>query len=210
MDRKDFYLTTDDIKINTKEYMSGSWIKHAKTTLLFFVLVAILIAGTVCSYVFLDWYYSVIITLVAVFMYSQFSYGYNHYCLESIKGEVGAKLIFSGFGKSSFKIFLSFVMTLVVEAVGFALFIAPGVYFSLKYSIKDFVIAENKDLSAVKYLSKSSKLMKVNYSRLLDLFGSFCPLFLSGLLSLGIAMIWILPYYTMSKANFYEDLKTDF
>ena len=71
MDRKDFYLTTDDIKVNTKEYMSGSWLKHAKVTLLFFVLTAILIAGTVCGYVFLDWYYSAIITVFAVFMYSQ-------------------------------------------------------------------------------------------------------------------------------------------
>ena len=210
MDRKDFYLTTDDIKVNTKEYMSGSWLKHAKVTLLFFALTAILIAGTVCGYVFLDWYYSVLITVFAVFMYSQFSYGYNHYCLESINGEVGAKLVFSGFGKNSIKIFFSFIICLVLELLGFVCLIAPGVLFTLKYSIKDFVIADNKTLSTTKYLSKSSKLMKFNNSRLLDLFGSFCPLFLLGLLSCGIAMLWILPYYVMAKANFYEDLKTDF
>lgn len=210
MEKKDFYLTINDIKMNTKEYMAGSWIKHAKVTLFWFLLIAVFISASILGFVFLDWYYSILILLLSIFAISLLKYGYDFYCLESIKKEANIKMLFSGIGKNSIKIFLTTIFSIILELIGLVLFIIPGIKNFIKYSVNYFVIADKNNLSATQVLKRSSKLLKSNNLRFFDLFSSFSPLFLVSILTLGIALIWILPYYVMAKAHFYENLKTDF
>ena len=50
------------------------------------------------------------------------------------------------------------------------------------------------------------RLMKGNMGRLFYIEVSFIPLFLLGVLSLGIGLLWITPYLNATLANFFLDL----
>ena len=211
MESKDFYISDDDLKMKTQEMMAGSWGKHAKTTLLYFVFILVLGLGIFLSVKFLDWYYSLIIIVVATILFSILNFGYNSYCLESMKStNASTKILFCGFGRNSFKIFMLLLVKTIVVAIGLCLLIVPGIYLLIKFSQSAYVLREDQSLGVVKVLKRSSKLMKANVKRFLNMFSHFVGWFVLGIVTIGIGMLWFLPHYLVQKAVFYEDLKADF
>lgn len=60
--------------------------------------------------------------------------------------------------------------------------------------------------SARELLSMSRKLMIGNKVRLFYIYLSYMPLLLLGILSCGIALLWIIPYMNATLAEFYMDI----
>lgn len=69
-----------------------------------------------------------------------------------------------------------------------------------------FLMLDFPEYSASQLLKMSIQLMKGNKARMLYLLLSFIPLVLLGYLSCGIALLWIIPYRGVTRANFYLDL----
>ena len=211
MKKQDFYLSKEELKEKSQDYMSGSWGKHAKTMAIVYVIMAILVIGCVLAFKFLPWYVGAILTFVSSIMFILLFYGHNVYCLENARlTQKGIKLIFSGFGKNIFKIIFVKLVASIIQVVGFALLIIPGIYWSYGLSMVDFVLRDNPKLSAFGVIKRSFKLMKSNKMRLFKVDLSFIGWFILVEISGGIAGLWIAPYYNTTKALFYEDLKTDF
>ena len=91
-----------------------------------------------------------------------------------------------------------YVATLICMLVYFVLTIP---FFAAQYMILDF-----PEASAKAILLKSISVMRGNKMRFFILTISFIPLILLSLVTCGIAILWIIPYMSMTYANFYLDL----
>lgn len=80
------------------------------------------------------------------------------------------------------------------------------VILSLVYSQAFFLLHDFPNYSAKELLSMSRQLMKGSKGRLFYLSVSFFPLLLLGLLSCGIAYLWLVPYMNATAAEFFLDL----
>jgi len=69
-----------------------------------------------------------------------------------------------------------------------------------------FVIIDFPDLTGMEAVKRSIKMMKHNYGRFLGFMLSFFPLILLSVLSLGLGLLWVIPYMYAATAVFYLDL----
>ncbi len=95
--------------------------------------------------------------------------------------------------------FMSFYAVTMICALVY--FIATLAFFPVYYMILDF-----PNLSAGEILRKSVAVMKGNKGRYFLLMASFVPIILISSVTCGIALLWIIPYISMTSANFYLDL----
>ena len=81
-----------------------------------------------------------------------------------------------------------------------------SVMLSLFYAQTYFLLHDFPQYTAKELLQKSRRLMVHRKGRLFYLYVSFLPLMLLGLLSCGLAMLWIIPYMAATEAEFFLDL----
>lgn len=79
-------------------------------------------------------------------------------------------------------------------------------YFSLCFSQVFYLLLDFPDYSTKQILSLSRKIMYGHKGRLFYITVSFLPLYLLGILSCGVGLLWITPYTNATMANFYLDL----
>ena len=80
------------------------------------------------------------------------------------------------------------------------------VILSLVYSQAFFLLHDFPNYSAKELLAMSRQLMKGSKGRLFYLNVSFFPLLLLGLLSCGVAYLWLVPYMNATATEFFLDL----
>ena len=111
-----------------------------------------------------------------------------------------AKLIMFFFYRSqSTSLYIALLVVLVVGII-------VDVYVSLTYSQSFFLLHDFPDRSAKELLLTSRNLMQGNRLRFLYLNLSFIPIYLLGVVSLFIPLLWISVYRYASVAAFYQDL----
>ena len=71
-----------------------------------------------------------------------------------------------------------------------------------------YLLADNPQIGAVEVLKKSAEMMKGYKWKLFCLHLSFIGWYLLGIVTLGIAFIWVGPYIKTANTIFYENLKT--
>ncbi|MDE5938046.1 MAG: DUF975 family protein [Lachnospiraceae bacterium] len=83
---------------------------------------------------------------------------------------------------------------------------AVSVMLSLFYAQTFFLLHDFPQYTAKELLQKSRRLMVHHKGRLFYLYVSFLPLLLLGLLSWGLALLWVIPYMAATEAEFFLDL----
>lgn len=86
------------------------------------------------------------------------------------------------------------------------LFIIPGIVASYNYALTDYILAENPELTTKEALELSKKMMYGHRFQLFCLEFSFIGWAFLCVLSLGIGLIWLLPYTEAAKAAFYREV----
>lgn len=81
-----------------------------------------------------------------------------------------------------------------------------SVYFSLVFSQVYYLLLDFPDYTVKQILHLGKSIMKGHKARLFYITISFLPLYLLGLLSCGIGILWVMPYVNATMANFYLDL----
>lgn len=99
----------------------------------------------------------------------------------------------------------SAVLTLFYS-LSFILYGVVCVMISLIYAQAFFLLHDFPNYSVKELLSMSRKLMKGNKGRLFYMMAGFIPLMLLGILSCGIAYLWLIPYINTSCSEFFLDL----
>jgi uncharacterized membrane protein len=122
------------------------------------------------------------------------------------KKDFGVNQLFDGFKINFGKSFLAYLLMILFVFLWLLLLIIPGIIALIGYSQTFFILAENPSIEPIEALRKSKAIMdghKMEYFMLgLALFG----LFILGILTLGIAWFWLLPFAETCKANFYRKL----
>ena len=102
------------------------------------------------------------------------------------------------------------VLQLLTHMVIYALVACiPAVLFSLPWCLTEFVLLDDPYCSAAEALRTSRRLMRGQYARILRLWIGFLPLCLLGVGSMGIAFLWIRPYFYVSMGHVYLKLRSD-
>ena len=113
---------------------------------------------------------------------------------------------FSGFNDfwSSFKV--SFLTGLFTMLWSLLLFI-PGIIKGLSYSMAMYILAENPGKPALECIEESKQMTKGHKMELFVLELSFLGWALLGVITFGIALIWVIPYMQATYVNAYHKLK---
>lgn len=148
-----------------------------------------------------------LLTIIVSFFTTTLSVGLYYYTLKIVrKDETEVKDIFKFVGNVLPIVAISFLMMIFV-CLWSLLLIIPGIIVALGYSMVFFLYADNQSEMPMWYLSKSKEMM-TGYK--LDYFVfqlSFIGWALLCIVTLGIALIWAVPYVSIAEAIYYETLK---
>ena len=148
-----------------------------------------------------------VLSLVRLIIGGAIGVGYSRFNLDLIEGR-GAKLS-TVFG--SFKQLVSALVARILRSIYVTLwtllFIIPGIIANFSYSMVHYVMADNPEMGANEAIAESKRLMKGNKWRLFCLCFSFIGWELLALIfTLGIGMLWVVPYEEAAIAAFYRDI----
>ena len=110
---------------------------------------------------------------------------------------------YSDFGSSV----LVVIITGLFTALWSLLFVVPGIIKAISYSQAYYIVAENKGISATEAINRSKAMMHGHKMDFFVLQLSFIGWGLLGVMTCGIAFIWIAPYMNATYVNFYNSIK---
>lgn len=150
--------------------------------------------------------------LVSIFVAQPLSVGfYNSFKALYVSGDSNIssnifRLGFSNYLKTVWAMFLMVIKVLLWAL----LFIIPGLIKGFAYILTPFLIKDNPELSAAEAIRLSEKMMKGHKFDCFYLELSFIGWILLSILTLGIGLLWLMPYMYTALAAFYEDVKSQY
>ena len=90
------------------------------------------------------------------------------------------------------------------------LLIVPGIIKSFSYAMTAFVLRDNPELKFNGAIEKSMKMKDGHKFDLFYLYLTFIGWGLLCILTLGIGLLWFVPYMQSALAHFYEDVKAEY
>ena len=123
------------------------------------------------------------------------------------KGEgVEVSTLFSGFSSLGKALWLSILIGVFTFLWSLLLYI-PGIIKALSYSMAMYVLADNPEMTAREALRESKIIMHGHKWELFVLSLSFILWSLLGVVTIGIAYVYVIPYMSTTIANFYQKIK---
>ena len=114
---------------------------------------------------------------------------------------------------SQFNIFLKTLalnlLVTLITALGFIFLIIPGIVIAYMYSQAFYILVENPEMDVTDCMAASRKLMVGHKWELFYLHLTFIGWLLVGVLTFGIAYLWINPYFDLTCANYYLSIKSN-
>ena len=90
------------------------------------------------------------------------------------------------------------------------LLVIPGIIKTFSYAMTPYILEENPELSANEAIDRSRAMMKGHKFDLFWLCLSFIGWGILCILTLGIGLLWLVPYMQTSVAAFYEEVKAEY
>ncbi len=139
-----------------------------------------------------------------VFAFGFFSIGYKAVNRQKIDNTT----MFDGF-RNFGNVFILNLLIGIYTFLWMLLFIIPGIVKGLSYSMANFIMAENPEISPSDAIKESKKLMDGNKLDYFMLGLSFIGWHILDFFTLGILSIWLIPYIYTTEATFYEAIKNE-
>ncbi|WGK68201.1 DUF975 family protein [Candidatus Haliotispira prima] len=122
------------------------------------------------------------------------------------KEETTLKDLFTGY-KHFIPVFKTSLIVSISIFLWSLLLIIPGIIALVSYSMCYFILADNPKLSTMEIMAKSKKMMLGNKWEYFFLSCRFIGWGLVSIATLGIGLLWLIPYVQTSQVLFYENLK---
>ena len=90
------------------------------------------------------------------------------------------------------------------------LFVIPGIIKTFSYAMTPYILEEHPELTANEAIDHSRAMMKGHKFDLFWLYLSFIGWAILCIPTLGIGLLWLVPYMQTAQASFYEDVKADY
>lgn len=125
------------------------------------------------------------------------------------------KLAFKDIGagfKSNFywKSVLVYLLTYLYTYLWSLLFIIPGIIKSLSYALAPYILADNPEMTANEAIDLSMKMMNGHKGQLFRMMLGFIALVMLSVILSYIPLIWLVPFYQLTMAKFYEEVKAEY
>ena len=98
------------------------------------------------------------------------------------------------------------IVTSVLISLWSLLFVIPGLIAVYRYAMAPYILAENPDIGVMEAIDLSKQMMMGNKLRLFFLGLSFFGWMLLGVVTGGIALLWVAPYIEAAYTAFYLDI----
>ena len=178
------------VKLKAKAALKGNWLGAIMALLLYVVLFAALEAtgiGTIFSGVL--------------------AYGYAAFCLELVKAKKArVGVLFSGMFKKFLKKWGASLLTGLYIVLWSLLLLIPGMIKYYAYAMTPYIMTEKPDMRISDAITKSRAIMKGHKWQLFLLDLSFIGWMLLSVLTLGLALVYVWPYYNAARAAFYKEI----
>ena len=90
------------------------------------------------------------------------------------------------------------------------LFVIPGIIKTFSYAMTPYILEEHPELTANEAIDHSRAMMKGHKFDLFWLYLSFIGWGILCIFTLGIGLLWLVPYMQTAQSSFYEDVKADY
>ena len=114
--------------------------------------------------------------------------------------------LFKGFNSYGTALGANLLVGLIVFG-GMLLLIIPGIYWALTYPMVNYIIAENPDIGGNESLVVSRKMMEGHRWKFLRFGLRAMAVIILCMFTLGIGLIWAIPWLSTASAKFYDDIK---
>ena len=121
--------------------------------------------------------------------------------------EPSAATLMDGFKINYINNVLLYVLISVFTTLWTLLFIIPGIIAAYSYTMAPYILLEHPELSAKEAIGYSKQMMKGHKFELFVLQLSFILWALLGVVTFGIAYIYVGPYITLTTTDFYHNIK---
>ncbi|HWB63267.1 MAG TPA: DUF975 family protein [Chitinophagales bacterium] len=187
-----------DLMRRADEALKGKW-KQAVLVALIYLLISITISSTT----------RILGPLVSLIINGPMALGLAIYFLALSRNQpVKLDFLFDGF-KIFGKALATYLLMVVYVFLWLLLFIVPGIIAALSYSQAFFILADNPHIQPSEALAQSKKMMDGYKWKLFKLGLAFFGMVLLCILTLGIGLLWLVPFMQVTAAKFYDDIKTE-
>lgn len=207
--------TNKEIRSESRQELKGYWTMPVLATLVY-ILISMFISmlsntsklvGEHPGLIVLSFIAFLLVVLVRL----PLDYGYALAFLKFLRAdkEDTVERIFDGFktyGRAIGLVFLRGILTFLFML----LLIVPGIIKSLAYSMSVYVAHDHPELSSLDCIYRSEDLMRGQKKQLFLMYLGFLGLIiLCFVFTLGIGLLWCIPYMQLVCANFYEEIKRE-
>lgn len=137
-----------------------------------------------------------------------YAYASNRLLVEGDNRAVG-NLFRDGFCRWGRNVWGMFLMTLFTSLWSLLL-IVPGLIKYYAYALTPYILIDNPELSANQAINLSQEMMKGHKFDLFFLHLSFIGWIFLSIFTLGIGLLWLMPYMMTAQAAFYQDVKKEY
>ncbi len=102
---------------------------------------------------------------------------------------------------------LSTILVNIFVGLWSLLLIIPGIIAAYSYSMVQFILVDNENLTALEAMKKSKEMMNGHKMELFKLHISFLGWIILSVFTFGILFFWLAPYVSTATANFYNKIK---
>ncbi|MEE3035358.1 MAG: DUF975 family protein [Bacteroidota bacterium] len=195
-----------DLIKDSVEILSGKW-SDVIPTFFFYAIIAQVSGDFLKLYLGFGLFQAGLFDVMYFALTAPMSVGIIIYSLAIVNGkEFSFNQIFKPYDDYLKTLGLVFVLVLMIIG-GFILFIIPGIIISLIYSMSLYVLAEEPEISIINALKKSSELTQGFRTKLFLLGLIYSGLAILSIFTLFIGLIWLMPLFGITSANFYNELK---
>lgn len=197
-------MTRKELKVKAKQQLKGNW-----WTAIGVILIIAVISGCLS---FLGTRFNegvwmpTLIWVVTFLITAPLGLGQSIFFLNLAKNRKGqCSDVFLGY-KNFLKVIGVSILSEVIICIGFIVLIIPGIILSIMYSQVYYILAENPDIDILECLKKSRIMMRGQKWNYFVLMLSFILWGILTSITLGIAGLYVMPYYEATFTNFYLDI----
>lgn len=136
-------------------------------------------------------------------------WGYDIAFLRNHRGEqesVMVSRLFDAF-KDFGRIYITMLLVYIYTVLWTFLLVVPGIIKGLSYAMTTYILRDNADLKEDAAIELSMAMMQ---GHKMELFCMYLVFLLSCIITLGLGLYWFMPWFSQTKAIFYERIKAEY
>ena len=209
-----------ELKMRAKEALQGKWIIAIAVTIIALILNNIHLSTDTSIFRFsgswmehirvlspLSSVSSSISSLINFILSGPVAYGVAFFYLNILReDEARVESMFQGF-KRFLDTLLAYLFISIFTFLWFLLLIIPGIIAGLSYSMTYYILIDHPELTPLEAIRLSKEIMVGHKGELFVLGLSFIGWFFLGLITFGVGLLYVIPYFNATLAEFYLSIK---